>query len=80
MERGEQFRVSSDYGTLRAIASREVLRGDDADHFAFLVLDQQHLAVVVGKVGGVDNLGYERPQFERLVRCLVVKNKVEAID
>ena len=80
MKRGEQFRVSSDHGTLRAVASREVLRGDDADHFAFLALDQQDLAVVVDKVGGVDNLSYERPQFERLVRGLVVENKVEASD
>ena len=80
MERGEQFRVSSDHGTLRAVASREVLRGDDADHIAFLALDQQNLAVVVGKVSGVDYLRNERPQFERLVRCLMVKNKVEASD
>ena len=80
MQRGEQFRVSSDHGTLRAVASCEVLRGDDADHFAALALYQQHLAVVVSKVGGGDYLRDKRPEFERLVGGLVVEYEVEASD
>ena len=80
VQRGEQFGVCCDHGTLRAVASCEVLRGDDADHFAALAIDQQHLAVVVCKVGGGDNLGDERPQLERLVGGLVVEHEVEASD
>ena len=80
MQRGEQFGVGCDHGTLRAVASCEVLRGDDADHFAALALDEQHLAVVVGKVGGRDNLRDKRPQFERLVGGFVVEYEIEASD
>ena len=80
MERGEKVGVGCDHRTLRAVASREVLRGNDADHFAALALDQQHLAVVVSKVGGGDNLRDERPKFERLVGGLMVEHEVEASD
>ena len=80
MECGEDVGVGSDHGTLRAVASRKVLRSDDAHHFAALAAHQQHLAVVVGKVGGGDNLRDERPQFERLVGGLVVEHEVEPSD
>ena len=36
--------------------------------------------MVVGKVGGVDDLGNERPQLERLVGGLMVEHQVETGD
>ena len=80
MECGEDVGVGRDDSRLRAVASREVLRGDDAHHFATLAFDEQHLAVVVGKVGGGDNLRDERPEFERLVGGFVVEHEVEPSD
>ena len=80
MECGEDVGVGCDHGTLRAVASCEVLRGDDADHFAALATHQQNLAVVVGKIGGGDNLRDKRPEFERLVGGLVVEHEVKASD
>ena len=80
MKRVEDVEVGRHHGTLTAVTTGEVLGRDDGNDLTLLASHQQHLAVVVGKVGGVDYLRNERPQFERLVRGLVVKNKVEAID
>ena len=77
MERGKDNRVGADESTFGTIASREVLRGDDGDSLAGLRFHQQNLAVIICKVGAFDNLGDERPKFERLVRRLVVENKVD---
>ena len=80
MECGEDVGVGRDDSRLRAVASREVLRGNNAHDFAALAAHQQHHAVVVGKVGGGDNLRDERPEFERLVGGLVVEHEVEPSD
>ena len=76
MERGKDNRVGADESTFGTIASREVLRCDDGDSLAGLRLHQQNLTVIVCKVCAFDNLCDERPKFERLVRCLMVENKV----
>ena len=34
--------------------------------------------MIVSKIGALDNLGYESPQFERLVGRLVVEDEVYA--
>ena len=77
VKRIEDDEVGCDKCTFASVASRQVLRGDDRNDLALLASHQQHLAVVVGKVGGVDDLGDERPQFERLVGGLVVEYQVE---
>ena len=77
VERGKDIRVGADESTLGTIASREVLRSDDGDRLAGLRLYQQNLAVIVCKVCAFDNLCDERPKFERLVRRLMVENKVD---
>ena len=77
VERGKDIRVGAYESTLGTIASREVLRSDDGDRFAGLRLHQQNLAVIVCKVCAFDNLCDERPKFQRLVRSLMVENKVD---
>ena len=76
MEPVEDGFIGGDKRRFVAVATGQVLRSNDADRIASLGLHQQNLAVVVGKIGALDNLGNERPKFERLVGCLVVKNKV----
>ena len=75
---GKNSRVGGDKSGLVAVAASEVLRGDDADGIASIGLDKEYLAVVVGKICALDNLGDERPKFERLVCGLMVENKIYA--
>ena len=77
VERGKDIRVGAYESTFGTIASREVLRSDDGDRLAGLRLYQQNLAVIVCKVGAFDNLGDERRKCGRLVRRLMVENKVD---
>lgn len=74
MEICENLRRGGDKGRLVAVAASEVLRGYDTDSVASLGFHQQNLAVIVSKIGALNNLGDERPQFERLVGRLVVVN------
>ena len=74
----ENLRRSGDESGLVAVAAGEVLRGYDADRVASLGPHQQYLAVIVSKIGALDNLGDKRPQFERLVGRLVVEHQVYA--
>ena len=76
MEPVEDCPVGGDKRRLVAVATGQVLRSNDADRIASLGLHQQNLAMVVGKIGALNNLCDERPQFERLVGCLMVENKV----
>ena len=80
MEICENLRRGRDESGLVAVAASEVLRGDNADRVAALGFHQQNLAVVVSKISALDNLGDERPKFERLVGGLVVENKVNTRD
>lgn len=80
MQRVEDVEVGCHEGTLTAVASREVLRGHDGDDLALEAAHEQNLAVVVGKIGGVDDLCDERPQFQCFVGGLVVEHQVEAGD
>ncbi len=80
VQRAEDIEVGGDEGTLRAVASREVLRGDDGNDLSLEAAHEQDLAVVVGKIGGIDDLGDERPELEGLVGGLVVEHQVEAGD
>ena len=74
----EYGRVGGYERRLGAVAASEVLGGYDRNRVAVLRLHQQYLAVIVGKIRPLNNLGDERPKFERLVRRLVVENKVDA--
>ena len=64
-------------GRLMAVASGEVLRGDDADHFPTFRLYEKDFGVVVGEVSALHRLGDERPEFEGLVGGLVVEDEIE---
>ncbi len=61
-----------------AVAASEVLRGYYRHGFSGLGAHQQNLAVVVGKICALYNLGDERPKFERFVGGLMVEHKVDA--
>ena len=74
----EDCRVGGDKGGLVAVAASEVLRSNDADRIAFFGTNQQNLAVIVGKICPLNNLGDERPQFERLVGRLMVEYEIDA--
>ena len=76
MEICENLRRGGDESGLVAVAASEVLRCDDTYRVAALGLNQQNLAVIVSKIGALDNLGDERPKFERLVGSLVVEHKI----
>lgn len=76
MEICENLRRGRDESGLVAVTASEVLRGDDADRVAALGFHQQNLAVIVSKICPLNNLGDERPKFERLVGSLVVEHKV----
>ena len=78
MEICENLRRGRYESGLVAVAASEVLRGDNRNCIAPFRLYQQNLAVVVSKIGALNNLGDERPEFERLVGSLVVENEVDA--
>ena len=76
----EYGRVGGDERRLGAVAASEVLGGYYRNRVVSFGLYQQYLAVIVGKIGPLNNLGDERPKFERLVGSLVVENEVDARD
>lgn len=74
----ENLRRSRDKCRLVAVAASEVLRSYDRHGFSGIGVYQQNLAVVVGKICALYNLGDERPKFERLVGGLMVEHKIDA--
>ena len=52
---------SGDERGLMAVASREILRGDDTNLFTRLRLHEKNFGMVVGKVGALHRLCDERP-------------------
>ena len=84
LERGvegiKHVRVGRNHGSLHSVASGEVLRGDDGDLVACVGLDEDHLGVIVRKVGMLNDLGEEGPKFERFLGCLEIENQVDCID
>ena len=52
---------SGDERGLMAVASREILRGDDTNLFSGFRLHEKDFRVVVGKIGALHRLGDERP-------------------
>ncbi len=78
MEPVEDNRVGGDKGRLVAVAASEVLGGNDRNGISIFGAYQQNLAVIVSEICSLDNLGDERPKFERLVGRLVVEHKVDA--
>ena len=57
----EDIGVGGDEGGLMAVASREILRGDDTNLFSGLSLHEKNFGMVVGKVGALHRLCDERP-------------------
>ncbi len=78
MEPVEDRGVGRDKSRLVAVAASKVLRSNDADRIAFFGTYQQNLAMIVGKICPLYNLGDERPKFERFVGCLMVEYKIDA--
>ena len=78
MEICENLRRSGDKGRLVAVAASQVLRSNDADRIAFFGAYQQYLAVIVGKICPLNNLGDKRPQFERFVGRFMVEYEIDA--
>ena len=74
----EYSRVGGDKRTLGTIAASEVLWGNDRNSISRFRLHQKNFWVIICKIGSLNNLGDERPKFERLVRGLMVENKVYA--
>ena len=72
--------VGGDKRRLGTVAASEVLGGYDRNGCTVLSLYEKYLAVVVGKICALDNLGDERPEFERLVGRLMVEHKIYAAD
>ena len=76
MEPVEDCFIGGDKRRLVAVATGQVLRGYDRNCISGFGFHQQNFAVVVSKICALDNLGDERPKFERLVGSLVVEHKV----
>ena len=75
---GKDFGVGGDKSTNGAITACQILRRDDGNHRAVVTLDEQNFGVIVGEECALDNLGDERPEFERLVGRLMVEHQVDA--
>ena len=54
---------SGDERGLMAVASREILRGDDTNLFTRLRLHEKNFGMVVGKIGALHRLCDERPKL-----------------
>lgn len=80
VEISENLRRRGDKSGLVAVAASEVLGGYDRNGCTVLSLYEKYLAVVVGKIRALYNLGDERPKFERLVGRLMVEHKIYAAD
>ena len=80
VEISENLRRRGDKSGLVAVAASEVLGGYDRNGSTVLSLYEKYLAVIIGKIRALNNLGDERPKFERLVRRLMVENEVDAAD
>ena len=57
----EDIGVSGDERGLMAVASCEILRGDDTNLFSGLRLHEKDFGMVVGKIGALHRLCDERP-------------------
>ena len=57
----EDIGVSGDEGGLMAVASCEILRGNDTNLFSGLSLHEKNFGMVVSEIGALHRLGDERP-------------------
>ena len=80
MEPAEDCFVGGDKRRFVAVATGQVLWGNDRNSISGFGFYQQNLTVIVSKIGALDNLGNERPKFEGLVGSLVVEYKIDATD
>ena len=76
MEPVEDCFIGGDKRRFVAVATGQVLRGNDRNSISGFGFYQQNLAVIVSKICTLNNLCDERPKFERLVGRLVVEHKV----
>ena len=76
MESVEDCFIGGDKRRFVAVATGQVLWGDDRNSISGFGTHQQNFAVIVGKIRALDNLSDKRPKFQRLVGRLVVEHKV----
>ena len=79
MEGSKDRCIRSDDGGLVTITTCEVLRGDDRDRLPGSGLYQDHLGMVIGEIGVLDDTREERPKAERLLRSLEIKDEVDGV-
>ena len=79
MEGSKDRCIRSDDGGLVTITTGEVLRGDDRDMLPGSGLYQDHLRVVIGEIGVLDDAREERPEAKRLLRSLEIKDEVDSV-
>ena len=73
----ENSLVGRDKRRLVAVASCQVLRGDYRNGVTRFTLHQQDLRVVIREIATFHHLADERPEFQGLVRSLVIQHQVE---
>lgn len=79
----EDLRGGSDDGALMAVATGEVLTGDDSDAgdlSACTALEQDKFGMVIGEEAMVDSLHDEGPEAQRLVGSLVIEQQLYVLD
>lgn len=79
MEGSEDVLIGGDDGGLVTITTGEVLRGDDRDRLPGSGLYQDHLGMVIGEIGVLDDAREERPEAKRLLRSLEIKDEVDGV-
>ena len=70
MEGSEDVFIGGDDGGLVTITTGQVLRSDDRDMLPGSGLYQDHLGMVIGEIGVLDDAREERPEAKRFLRSL----------
>ena len=79
MEGSEDVFIGGDDGGLVTITTGEVLRGDDRDCLSGCGFNQDHLGMVIGEIGVLDDAREERPEAKRFLRSLEIKDEVDSV-
>lgn len=79
MEGSEDVFIGGDDGGLVTITTGEVLRSDDRDRLPGIGLYQDHLGMVIGEIGMLDDAREEWPEAKRLLRSLEIKDEVDSV-
>ena len=75
----EDLLVGGNNSALMAVATGEVLRGDDS-HTVIRSMTEDEFGVIVRQKAAIDSLHDERPQTQGLVRRLVIEQQLHIFD